>query len=110
MSAGVIRLPKRAPLLGYRQDTLRQAIIRVRAAISSSNHDYICCAASGLYTWALREWLQEILRDCGIRTDGAGFDCAHAPDWLIEHHHRHGLKGDRIRRLYFLDCVIEALK
>lgn len=110
MSAGVIRLPKNAPSLSYHQGTLREALIRVRSAIVSSNHDYICCAASGLYTWALREWLQEILRDCGIRTDGAGFDCTHAPDWLLDFHRGHGLRGDRIRRVYFLDCVIEALR
>lgn len=110
MSAGVIRLPAKAPLLGYRQCTLREALIQVRGSITSCNYGYICCAASGLYSWPLREWLQEIMRDCGIRTDGAGFSIEFAPDWLLEISRGHSLTSDRIRRVHFLDCVIEALK
>lgn len=110
MSAVVIRLRKDAPSLGCSDAALREALIQVRGSIISRHHDYICCAASHLYTWRLREWLGEIMRDCGIRTDGAGFSIEFAPDWLLEISRGHSPTSDRVRRVHFLDCVIKALE
>lgn len=110
MSGGVIRLPRHAPHLGYTQDTLRKAVIKVRTAIASGAYNYVCVASSNLYTWPLREWTQEILRDCGIRTDGAGFVAHNCPDWLLEFNAGDDDASEKARRVHFLDCVIAKLK
>lgn len=110
MSAGVIRLPAEYPYGYVNAAGVRNALQEVRKAIANGGYKYVCVAASGLYTWSLREWVREILRDCCIRTDGAGFVAHNCPDWLLEFNAGDDAASEKARRVHFLDCVIEALK
>lgn len=98
-----VRLPAQIPAaLGGIH--LSEAVLNIRGRIESYGHEYICIAASHMYSWTLRLFLQEIMRDCGIRVDGRGFNDGWCPDWLCE------FKDERERRLYFLDCLIAELR